>query len=215
MRTSLRRLWYNTAMDVKTTDKKPEKPKKTEAEKAQMYAYLHRKYGYKFKRRTFTDKNDSHEEPSVEKSEKHDKSEKKEKKPMEVSKYASIALTGIVGQEKKAQTQEKTIAPEVASYPSNADLRRMYDIIQADAKLTNKLSGLGFGESGDAYRKAALKLQILELMTVLRSGKNIRNSIVHKPGYVPSESSAKRAIIEYGNADKALTAYLNSRLSRT
>lgn len=202
-------------MDSKTTDKKSEKtdkPEKTEAEKAQMYAYLRRKYGYRFKRRTFTDKNDSHEKPSVEKSERHDKSEKKEKKPMEVSKYASIALTGIVGQEKKAQ--EKAITPEVAGYPSNADLRRMYDIIQADAKLTNKLSGLGFGESGDAYRKAALKLQILELMTVLRSGKNIRNSIVHKPGYVPSESSAKRAILEYGNADKALIAYLNSRLAR-
>lgn len=211
-------------MDVKTTDKKPEKPEKiekTEAEKAQMYAYLRKKYGYRFRRRTFTDNHDNHEEPSVEKSEKSDKSEKKEKKPMEVSKYASIALNGIVEHEKhekhekKAQAQEKATPPEVAGYPSNADLRRMYDIIQADAKLTNKLSGLGFGESGDAYRKAALKLQILELMTVLRSGKNIRNSIVHKPGYVPSESSAKRAILEYGNADKALTAYLNSRLSRT
>lgn len=208
-------------MDSKTADKKPEKPEKTEkteAEKAQMYAYLRRKYGYRFRRRTFTDKSDNHEEPSVEKSEKPDKSEKKEKKPMEVSKYASIALNGIVEHEtheKKAQAQEKATPPEVAGYPSNADLRRMYDIIQADAKLTNKLSGLGFGESGDAYRKAALKLQILELMTVLRSGKNIRNSIVHKPGYVPSESSAKRAILEYGNADKALTAYLNSRLSRT
>lgn len=194
-----------------TTDKKTEK---TEAEKAQMYAYLRKKYGYRFRRRTFTDKNEG---PSVakssEKPDKSYKSEKKEKKPMEVSKYANIALTGIVEHEKKAQ--EKTIHPDAAAYPSNADLRRMYDIIQADAKLTNKLSGLGFGESGDAYRKAALKLQILELMTVLRSGKNIRNSIVHKPGYVPSEASANRAILEYGNADKALTNYLNSRLART
>lgn len=184
------------------------------ADKAKMYAYLRKKYGYKFKNPLKPKQEPQEPQEQQDKQDKQDKKdkqeEKKEKKPMQVSKYAPSALSGIIN-EKKAQ--EQPIKPEVPNYPSNADLRRMYDIVQADARLTNKLSGLGFGESGDAYRHAALKLHILELMNVLRSGKNIRNSIVHKPGYIPSESSAKRTLQEYANADKALTAYLNRQLA--
>jgi hypothetical protein len=93
-------------------------------------------------------------------------------------------------------------------YPSDADLRRMYDVIQADAKLSHRVAGLGFGNSGDAYRKAAIKLRIMELMHVLRDGKNIRNDIVHKPGYIPSEQSTRRALEEYANADSKITEFL-------
>ena len=96
-------------------------------------------------------------------------------------------------------------------YPSDADLRRMYDVVQADARLTQRVAGLGFGNSGDAYRKAALKLRILELLSVLRDGKNIRNDIVHRPGYVPSEQTTARALQEYVNADGKITEFLNSR----
>lgn len=95
--------------------------------------------------------------------------------------------------------------------PSDADIRRMYDVIQADAKLSQRIAGLGFGRSGDAYRKAAIKLRIMELMNVLRDGKNIRNDIVHRPGYVPSEASTARALQEYANADSRLTEFLQSR----
>lgn len=96
--------------------------------------------------------------------------------------------------------------------PSDADLRRMYDVIQADARLTKKVNGLGFGGTGDAYRKAAIKLRILELMQVLRDGKNIRNDIVHRPGYVPSEQSTARALQEYSQADKAVDKYLAGKI---
>lgn len=95
--------------------------------------------------------------------------------------------------------------------PSDADLRRMYDVIQADARLSSRISGLGFGRSGDSYRKAAIKLRIMELMNVLRDGKNIRNDIVHKPGYIPSEESTARALKEYADADSKVTEFLNSR----
>lgn len=101
------------------------------------------------------------------------------------------------------------IAADGLPYPSDTDLRRMYDVIQADAKLTHRVAGLGFGNSGDAYRKAAIKLRIMELMNVLRDGKNIRNDIVHKPGYIPSEQSTRRALEEYANADKKITEFLN------
>ena len=100
------------------------------------------------------------------------------------------------------------IAANGLPYPSDADLRRMYDVIQADAKLSHRVAGLGFGNSGDAYRKAALKLRIMELMNVLRDGKNIRNDIVHKPGYIPSEQSTRRALEEYANADNKITEFL-------
>ena len=95
--------------------------------------------------------------------------------------------------------------------PSDADLRRMYDVVQADARLTNRLAGLGFGRDGDSYRKAAIKLRIMELMSVLRDGKNIRNDIVHKPGYVPSEPSTARALQEYAVADSRLTDWLQRK----
>lgn len=95
--------------------------------------------------------------------------------------------------------------------PSDADLRRMYDVVQADARLTSKLEGLGFGRSGDAYRTAALKFRLMSLMNVLRDGKNIRNGIVHKPGYIPSEQSTARALLEYSRAAEELQEYLNRK----
>ena len=96
-------------------------------------------------------------------------------------------------------------------YPSDADLRRMYDVVQADARLTRRVAGLGFGNSGDAYRKAALKLRILELLSVLRDGKNVRNDIVHRPGYIPSEQTTARALQEYANADSRITEFLGGK----
>lgn len=105
----------------------------------------------------------------------------------------------------------KKRAAEANPRPSDADLRRMYDVIQADAKLTNKLLGMGFGNTGDSYRKAAIKLQIMELMSVLRDGKQIRNSIVHQVGYIPSEQSTARALQEYQNADAKVTSYLQGK----
>jgi hypothetical protein len=99
-------------------------------------------------------------------------------------------------------------AAVVVPSPTDADLRRMYDVIQADARLTHRVAGLGFGNSGDAYRKAAIKLRIMELMNVLRDGKNIRNDIVHKPGYIPSEQSTRRALEEYAKADSKITEFL-------
>lgn len=96
-------------------------------------------------------------------------------------------------------------------YPTDADIRRMYNVIQADAGLTRRIAGLGFGNSGDAYRKAAIKLQIMALMNVLRDGKNIRNDIVHKPGYVPSEQTTDRALAEYEQANAGIDSYLKAR----
>lgn len=96
-------------------------------------------------------------------------------------------------------------------YPSDADLRRMYDVVQADARLTRRVAGLGFGNTGDAYRKAALKLRILELLSVLRDGKNVRNDIVHRPGYIPSEQTTARALQEYANADSKITEFLGGQ----
>lgn len=104
---------------------------------------------------------------------------------------------------KKATVEQKR--------PSEAELRRMYDVVQADAKLTNRVAGLGFGRTGDSYRKAAIKLQILELMNVLRDGKQVRNSIVHQVGYIPSEQTANRALQEYQNADAKITEFLSQK----
>lgn len=94
---------------------------------------------------------------------------------------------------------------EAAVRPSKEDLWRMYDIIQADARLSGKVRGLGYGGDGDAYRRAAIKLGIKELATVLKDGKRIRNRIVHAPGYIPSESDAGRAIGQYADAERALS----------
>lgn len=96
-------------------------------------------------------------------------------------------------QEKKAQSR-----------PSKEDLWRMYDILQADARLSKKVEGLGFGRDGDAYRRAAIKLKVMELAKVLKDGKKIRNSIAHKPGYIPSAGDADRAMRQYAEADKKL-----------
>ena len=92
--------------------------------------------------------------------------------------------------------------------PSDADLRRMYDVVQADARLANRLEGYGFGRNGNAFRRAAIKLKILSLMNLLRDGKNIRNAIVHTPGYIASDQSTDRALKEYAMADRDLTERL-------
>lgn len=94
------------------------------------------------------------------------------------------------------------------STPSDADIRRMYDVVQADARLSNRLEGLGFGRNGEAYRRAAIKLKLMSIIGLLRDGKNIRNSIVHSPGYVASEQSTSRALKEYADADRELTERL-------
>ena len=117
---------------------------------------------------------------------------------------SGIAKKAVAGLAEKA-------APVQAQHPSEADLRRMYAVIQADARLTSRIAGLGFGNSGDAYRKAAIKLRIMELMNVLRDGKNIRNDIVHKPGYIPSEQATARALQEYTNADNKITEFLHGK----
>lgn len=93
--------------------------------------------------------------------------------------------------------------------PSEEDLRRMYDIVQSDAKLTRRIEGLGFGRDGDAYRKAAIRLRVMELAKVLRDGKRVRNRIVHAPGYIPSKQDADRALQQYADAHAGLTRFLN------
>ena len=95
--------------------------------------------------------------------------------------------------------------------PSKEDLWRMYDIMQADARLGSKIKSLGFGKGGDAYRRAAIRLKVMELATLLRDGKRIRNDIAHKPGYVPSEHDADRAMRQYGDADSRLNERLGER----
>lgn len=94
------------------------------------------------------------------------------------------------------------------SRPSKEDLWRMYDILQADARLSRKVEGLGFGRTGDAYRRAAVKLKVMELARLVRDGKKIRNDIAHRPGYVPSESEANRSLKQYEAAEKSLSKLL-------
>ena len=89
--------------------------------------------------------------------------------------------------------------------PSKEDLWRMYDIMQADARLSKKISGLGFGRSGDAFRRASIKLKVMELARVVRDGKKIRNNIAHTPRYVPSEHEAERALRQYADAEKKIS----------
>lgn len=98
------------------------------------------------------------------------------------------------------ETLLENLAMKKAEAPTDADLRRMYDVVQEDAKLTNTLASHGFGRNGDAYRRAAVKMHVLSLLSLLRDGKNIRNDIVHKPGHVPSIESTNRALAEYRKA---------------
>lgn len=107
-------------------------------------------------------------------------------------------VVDMMGGEKKAEQS-----------PSEEDLRRMYDIVQSDAKLTRRIEGLGFGRDGEAYRKAAIRLRVMELAKVLRDGKRVRNRIVHAPGYVPSKQDADRALQQYADAHAGLTRFLN------
>ena len=140
---------------------------------------------------------------------------------MKLKDYRKIGLEAIANASQKKASASESVAPAAThaekpaqpavKQPTEAELRRMYDVIQADANLTSRLAGLGFGRTGDSYRKAAIKLQILSLMNVLRDGKNIRNDIVHKPGYIPSEQSAARALQEYANADGDITRYLQEK----
>lgn len=141
---------------------------------------------------------------------------------MKLKDYRKIGLEAIANASQKKASASESVAPAATTQaekpaqpavkqPTEAELRRMYDVIQADANLTSRLAGLGFGRTGDSYRKAAIKLQILSLMNVLRDGKNIRNDIVHKPGYIPSEQSAARALQEYANADGDITRYLQEK----
>lgn len=96
-----------------------------------------------------------------------------------------------------------------ASRPSKEDLWRMYDIMQADAKLSGKVSGLGFGRNGDALRRAAIKLKVKELANVVKDGRRIRNRIAHTPGYVPSEQDAGRALRQYAAADRKISEIIS------
>ena len=117
-------------------------------------------------------------------------------------KASDKAKKAILGMQKKAEAYK----------PSDEDLRRMYDIVQADAKLDGRIAGMGFGKGGDAYRKAALKLRIMELAEILKNGKRVRNRIVHAPGYVPPAHVADRTLQEYSKADESLSRYLKGFL---
>lgn len=106
--------------------------------------------------------------------------------------------------EKAKKVVISKIEKEADARPSKEDLWRMYDIMQADARLAKKVEGLGFGRNGDAYRRAAIKLKVMELARVLQDGKKIRNNIAHKPGYIPSEQDANRALRQYADAEAKL-----------
>jgi len=93
--------------------------------------------------------------------------------------------------------------------PSKEDLWRMYDIMQADARLAKKVEGLGFGRNGDAYRRAAIKLKVMELAKVLQDGKKIRNNIAHRPGYIPSRQDADRVLRQYSDANDRMSELIN------
>jgi len=66
---------------------------------------------------------------------------------------------------------------------SDTDLRRMYDVVQADARLFRRLKALG-------------------LVEAIRSGRAVRNRIVHQPGYVPSRADSDRALRDYADAER-------------
>lgn len=120
------------------------------------------------------------------------------------------AKKAIMGGSKDRATHSIDAEKSAGERPSKEDLWRMYDIMQADARLSGKLKGLGFGGDGAAYRRAAIKMRIMELAKVLRDGKTIRNKIVHTPGYVPSEQDAQRALRQYADADERLTQAVKS-----
>ena len=105
----------------------------------------------------------------------------------------------------------KDTEKNAGSRPSKEDLWRMYDIMQADAKLSGKVRGLGFGRNGDALRRAAIKLKVKELANVINDGKRIRNRIAHTPGYVPSEHDAWRALRQYEDADRKISEIIRSK----
>jgi hypothetical protein len=88
--------------------------------------------------------------------------------------------------------------------PSEENLQSMYDIVQADARLSQKLKGMGFGRNGDAVRKAYAKMRLMEMLRLLKDGKRIRNRVVHVPGYVPSYEDAARALRQYADAERRL-----------
>lgn len=106
------------------------------------------------------------------------------------------------GKQRKFIMSRRDAEKSASERPSKEDLWRMYDIMQADARLAKKVEGLGFGRSGDAYRKAAIKLKVMELARVVKDGKRIRNNIAHMPGYVPSRHDAERALRQYTEAEK-------------
>lgn len=108
-----------------------------------------------------------------------------------------------------AKMVKRKLEKKAEQAPSEEDLRRMYDIVQSDAKLTRRIEGLGFGRDGEAYRKAAIRLRVMELARVLRDGKRVRNRIVHAPGYIPSKQDADRALRQYADAHAGLTRFLN------
>lgn len=127
-------------------------------------------------------------------------SEKAKKEVMDNAKWKSRTLK-IRTRRDPDNIEEK----KADARPSKEDLWRMYDIMQADARLSDKVEGLGFGRNGDAYRRAAVKLRVMELARLLNDGKKIRNNIAHKPGYIPSAIDAKRALVQYDDADKRLS----------
>lgn len=117
-------------------------------------------------------------------------------------KASGRAKKAILGKTVKKAGMNSHEEKAAASRPSKEDLWRMYDIMQADARLAKKVEGLGFGRSGDSYRKAAIKLKVMELARVVKDGKRIRNNIAHIPGYVPSRHDAERALRQYTEAEK-------------
>lgn len=79
------------------------------------------------------------------------------------------------------------------SHPSDGDVRRMYDVIQADARLFRRLKALG-------------------LLDAVRAGRRIRNRIVHQPGYVPSQADTDRALRDYAEAGRKASSEKRAQL---
>ena len=82
-----------------------------------------------------------------------------------------------------AETPHKGLPEKRSSAPSDSDLRRMYEVLQADARLFRRLRALGLVDS-------------------VRAGRRIRNRIVHQPGYVPSGADLDRALRDYAAAER-------------